>query len=319
MSIYLPLLVVVCLMAVSGVALFASLVETRRWRTMIEFRLGLVAARPRSSVRQAASPASQRLLRLDLRVRQLFGLGKERDWGVSARGSVLLLVGFAAGAAMWLLLNAGFHLPAVLALPLALAAFVVAPRAVLAREQSRAERRFLDLLPDAVDMIIRMLRAGLPVTTAIRTVGFEALHPVDTVFATLANQIEIGISFDEALALAGDRIGVADFRFFTAAVALQHSTGGNLAATLETLADIIRRRRAARAKAQAATAEVRLSAIVLGAMPFIVTALLLLLNPGYLTPLVADTRGKSIIAVAIGLLLLGFASMRRMMRNLESL
>ena len=315
---YLPLLVAVALLALAGTALFLSLVETRRWRVGVENRLALVAAQPRTEGRTGASDTAIHLRRFDRGVRRFFGFGRERDWGVTQRGFVLLPLGLAAGGALWLLLEVGFGLPPLFALPLAFASFVAAPRALLAREQRRAERLFLDLLPSAVDMVIRMLRAGLPITTAIRTVGAEALHPVDTVFAMLANQLEIGIGFDEALERAGDRIGIAEFRFFTAAVALQHATGGNLAATLEMLADIIRRRRAARSKAQAATAEVRLSAIVLGAMPFVVTGLLLLVNPRYLAPLIDDTRGKAIIALAIGLLLVGFGSMRRMMRSLET-
>ena len=206
-----------------------------------------------------------------------------------------------------------------LVVPLALAAFVGAPRLLLRREQAQAEAQFMTLFPDAVDMIVRMLRAGLPITAGIRAVGNEAAKPVSTVFMELTNQMAIGLEFDEALAVTSRQIGVADFDFFAAALTLQRATGGNLAATLEMLAQIIRRRRGARLKAQAATAEVRLSAIVLGAMPFIVTGLLLLLNPGYLSPLIADPRGKALIAVAIVLLLSGFVTMRRLMRSIETM
>jgi tight adherence protein B len=131
----------------------------------------------------------------------------------------------------------------------------------------------------------------------------------------VANQIEIGAPIEEALDAASQQIALADFRFFTVAVALQHATGGNLAATLEILSDIIRRRRGVRLKAKATTAEIRVSAYVLGSLPILIVGALLLIQPGYLTPLFHDPRGHLIIAVAAGLLLLAAVSMRQMMRS----
>jgi tight adherence protein B len=135
------------------------------------------------------------------------------------------------------------------------------------------------------------------------------------VFKDLADQVEIGIPFEDALTAAAERIGLPDFRFFSVAVVLQRATGGNLASTLELLSDIMRKRRAVRLKAQATTAEVRVSAYILGSMPFLVTGVLLLIQPGYLTPLVTDPRGKFILLAAAAMLTLGFLTMRRMMRR----
>jgi tight adherence protein B len=218
----------------------------------------------------------------------------------------------------WLVVGRGLGAPLWFSLPLAALAFAFLPRLLLQGEQSKAEAQFLSLFPDAIDMMVRMLRAGLPVTAAIRTIGAEAPSPVDSVFRGVADQVDIGIPLEGALTQTAVQIGLGDFRFFAVAVALQRATGGNLAATLETLADIMRKRRAMRLKARSATAEVRLSAYVLGAMPFFIIAILLVLRPNYLVPLIADPRGNIIVGIAVTLLMLAFVSMRRMMRSIDA-
>ena len=185
---------------------------------------------------------------------------------------------------------------------------------LLNREQHRADAQFSELLPDTVDMVVRMVRAGLPVGGAIRTAGTEAEPPLSTVFSGIADLAEIGMPLSEALTKTTEAVGNADFSFFGVAVALQQSTGGNLAATLETLSEIVRRRRAVRLKARAATAEIRVSAIVLACIPFFIVGALLMVSPGYLEPLISDPRGNLIVGVAALSLLLGGLTMRAMMR-----
>jgi tight adherence protein B len=144
------------------------------------------------------------------------------------------------------------------------------------------------------------------------------LPPINKVFSMLSKQIEMGVPLTGALTVIGERIGLSDFRFFTVAVSLQYATGGNLASTLATLADIMRKRRLVRLKAKAATAEVQLSAYVLGGLPVFVVAALLLINPSYLTPLLVDPRGHVIVGVAVFSLLLAFFFMRQMMRSVTA-
>ncbi|MET0219424.1 MAG: type II secretion system F family protein, partial [Tardiphaga sp.] len=198
------------------------------------------------------------------------------------------------------------------------AAFLLAPRQFLLRQQRLAEAQFMELFPNAIDMIIRMLRAGLPIVSAVAAVGVESPAPFSTVFAEIAGQAQIGVPFQKALETVSGRMGLQDFRFFSVAVTLQYATGGNLAATLENLSDIIRRRRAVRLKGLAATAEVRVSAYVLGGLPIFTIGILLLLNPDYIKPLIYDSRGKYIIGATIGLLALGIFTMRRLMSRVTT-
>jgi len=314
---YVGLLGAFLVLAVSGVVLAAALHETRQARQALDHRIGLLAA---SQPRTEPEEPSWRVWfgRFNSSIRRLFAFRIAKRWGMTASALTLTGLGLAAAGVAEASFGLWFGLPPLIVLPLAAAAFFGAPRVLLRRQQTRAETEFLTLFPDAVDMIVRMLRAGLPISGTIRTVAQEAARPVDLLFTEITDQLAIGVDFDEVLASASRRVGLADFSFFAAAVTLQRSTGGNLAATLESLAQIIRRRRAARLKAHAATAEVRLSAIVLGAMPVIVTGLLLLLNPHYLAPLITDPRGKFIVALAIVLLILGFVSMQRLMRSVDS-
>ncbi len=148
-------------------------------------------------------------------------------------------------------------------------------------------------------------------------VSQEAPAPVNAVFETLAGQLRIGMSIEDALRLSSQRIRLPDFQFFAVAVLLQQSAGGNLLPTLEALALMMRNRRAMQSKARAATAEVRFSAYVLGSLPFITVAALLVMSPGYLTPLFNDPRGHAILAAAAAGLLLSAFVMRRMMQSIE--
>lgn len=248
-------------------------------------------------------------------LKRVLCFGMRNTWGVTSPGRKLLAYGLGAGVAAGLAATLLLKAPAVVALALAAVFFFLVPRLLVTVEQSRSEMAFVDLFPDAIDMITRMIRAGLPVTAAIRTVGAEAAPPVKDVFAAVGDQVDIGIPLENALANAGQHVELTDFRFFTVAVAMQHATGGNLATTLETLSEIIRKRRAMRLKARAVTAEVRMTAYVLAIIPFFVVGVLLAFSPSFLAPLIEDRRGNIIAGVAVLMLTLGFLSMRQMMRT----
>ena len=313
----LPLqLAVVLALVVSCALLVAALQFTRRARLEFESRVNLVAVQPLDKVKEASGPPlSARLGWLNEAARLAFSVGARYRWGMQISG--LALLGSATGAAsvLWLLAYTFLGHSVWFASLLGLLAFFLVPRRLLLRQQKRAERQFMEQLPGAIDMIIRMLRAGLPVISAVRSVGSEAAPPLNNIFVTIADQVEIGIPFESALDTVSQRIGLPDFRFFSITVTLQHGTGGNLAATLENLADAIRRRRAIRLKAVAATAEVRVSAYVIGGIPIIVIGLLFLLKPDYVAPLFYDPRGKYILGTAVCFLGAGFLTMQRMMRR----
>lgn len=320
MSLLLISLLMFGVLAAVGVGLSLTLMRVRRVRRDMERRAGLIGrlgagSAPRSAAETAELRESGGHVALGRWLRGVYAIGLARTWGMTASAVTLLLTGAGGAIAAWLAFHAGLKMSFWIAMPLAVAGFFLAPRAWLKHQQNGADQLFMEVFPDTIDMIIRMLRAGLPITAAVRAVGDESPPPVNAVFANLADKMAIGISFEDALASAGQRIALADFRFFAVAISLQRATGGNLATTLDILSDIMRKRRAMRLKAKATTGEVRMSAYVLGAIPFLVIGGLLVMTPDYLAPLVADRRGKIIIAAAVVSLLAGFGTIRQMMRS----
>ena len=302
-------------LAACAVATAVALAVARPLAADARRRVDRLVAGAASTAGEQTTGTARRRAGLEM-VKRIFVFGLKHKWGVVSGPLILLLASAAASGATWLVAHLALGFPLWVSAALALSSAWAAPHGLVRFEQGRSEKRFVELFPEAIDMIVRLLRAGLPVSAAIQTVGREAPPPVGGVFATLADQIEIGIAFEDALRIGAERIGHADFQFFAAALALQHATGGNLVATLEILAEIIRRRRMVRLKARAATAEVRLSAYVLGAIPVFVFGALLTLNPRYLTPLIADPRGNVLLAVAVALLGAAFLTMRYLMRSI---
>jgi tight adherence protein B len=308
------------ILLIGALIITGAFVMTSNAGAEMERRIGLVAAPAQG--KSAAALANMGMKRqvplLDLRMRQFFAAGAKFSWGMRAKGGKLLLISAISGIATAVFVARAVSLPGWVAIAIGgLAAYSV-PRSLLKRQQRGAESRFMDLFPDAVDTIVRMLRAGLPMTSAVRVVGVEGAPPVNAVFNMIADQVKIGIPIEQALDAGSRHIGLADFRFFTVAVLLQYSAGGNIAATLEMLSGIMRKRRAVRMKARSATAEIRLTGYLLGSLPFFTIGILLLLQPGYLDPLFADRRGHIILAMAGGGLLLSFITMRQMMRSVTN-
>jgi tight adherence protein B len=172
--------------------------------------------------------------------------------------------------------------------------------------------RFLELFPDAIDLIVRAIRSGQPVSEAIRTVGDQASQPVGGEFRQVRDAMKVGMTLPEALAAAADRLNMLEFRFFNIALNVQQETGGNLSETLENLSKMLRRRRQVKMKIKAASAEARASAWIVGVLPFIMFGVIVTLNPDYGMMLVKDPRGIMMSGIGIAMTASGMYIMSRM-------
>jgi tight adherence protein B len=194
-------------------------------------------------------------------------------------------------------------------------AVTVSPVVVLRIAQSRYRTRFLDVFPDALDLVRRGIRAGLPVTEALVIAGREIADPVGIEIRRALAQVQIGVPVIDALQEAANRIRVPDFHFMVVALALQQKTGGSLAETLANLSGVIRARKALRQKAKSLSAEAKVSAMVLAMLPFIVGGAMYLLNYNLMRSLIVDPRGRFMVGVAFLSLVTGLTTMYVLVRR----
>lgn len=195
---------------------------------------------------------------------------------------------------------------------LAIAVGLFIPHFITGRMGDRRILKFLANFPEAIDTICRSLRAGLPITEAIATVGTELPDPVGIEFRRISDSVRMGRSLDDSMWDVAGRLDTPEFRFFIIALAIQRETGGNLAETLGNLADLLRRRRQLRLKIRAMSSEARASAMIIGSLPFLMFGLLMAVNHEYMMVLLTDLRGKFLLGGGLTWLGLGVFVMKQM-------
>jgi tight adherence protein B len=180
---------------------------------------------------------------------------------------------------------------------------------------TRRKQALLRQFPDALAMIVRSVRVGIPVLEAVRAVARETPEPTGPEFARLVDQVSIGVAIDEAVLEMASRCGISEYRFFATTLTLQNQTGGTLSETLDSLADVIRKRVALAAKGKALASEARTSAIVLGALPIVTGAGMWALNPGYMDMMFTDPTGRTLFGAAVLSLCTGIFTIRTIIRK----
>lgn len=169
-------------------------------------------------------------------------------------------------------------------------------------------------LPDAVDMISRALRAGHSFSGALSMVGQEMKAPIGPEFRTTFDEINYGVALDEAMTNLAIRVPVADLRYFVIAVLIQRESGGNLAEILDTIGNMVRERLKLFDKIRVLSAEGKMSAWVLGLLPFCTAGLILVVNPGFMNVLWEDPLGLRMIGGALVSMTFGVLWMRKIIR-----
>jgi tight adherence protein B len=144
--------------------------------------------------------------------------------------------------------------------------------------------------PDGIELLVRGLRSGLPVTETLAVVAAEIPGPVGEEFRAIVDRIKVGRTMEESLQETADRLGTPEFQFFCITLAIQRETGGNLAETLSNLADVLRKRAQMKLKIRAMSSESKASAYIVGALPFIVFAMIWWINPHYIGGFFTDDR-----------------------------
>ena len=313
------LLLVLAMIGLPGVALLWALRHDRRREAVQERLKGIAVA----VVAPSPDEGPDSLFSLPQRSVETIGGAvsrlRQRFWAwlgpaLAATGNRLQLAHLFVGGFIAAAIVTGFAegvlalRPGVVLLLDGIAA-AAAPMMLLRLAQRKYQNRFLDAFPDALDLVCRAVRAGLPVNEALTTVARELSGPVSLELGRALDQVQIGVEMIQALQQMADRIRVADFRFFVVALALQQKTGGSLAETLSNLSGVIRARKMLRLKARALTSEAKASAAVLAALPFGVGGMMCLTNRDLTSMLFVDPRGRFMVGVAFLMLLTGLGAM----------
>jgi tight adherence protein B len=164
------------------------------------------------------------------------------------------------------------------------------PHWVVGKMIKKRLNKFNVNFPDAIELMVRGLRSGLPITETLGIVASEIHGPVGMEFRSVTDKMKIGRTMETALQETADRLATAEFQFFVITLAIQRETGGNLAETLSNLADVLRKRAQMKLKIRAMSSESKASAMIVGALPFIVFGLVYMMNPTYMGKFFEDQR-----------------------------
>ncbi|MFC3711968.1 type II secretion system F family protein [Sphingoaurantiacus capsulatus] len=199
----------------------------------------------------------------------------------------LACAGTFTGAAL-VLISAGA--PPLLALLVGSFLGIGLPHAVVGFLIKRRVAAFTTRFPDAIDLLVRGLRSGLPVSESLGVVGKEIAEPVGSEFRIVADKIRIGRTMEVALHEMAARMNTPEFQFFVITLSIQRETGGNLAETLANLGEVLRKRAQMKLKINAMSSESKASAYIVGSLPFAVFGLVWMANKNYLMPFFEDQR-----------------------------
>ena len=195
------------------------------------------------------------------------------------------------------------------------AAFVAGlglPRWVLGFLAKKRVKKFTEDFPNAIDIVVRGIKSGLPVHDCLKIIGRESPEPLAGEFRRLVESLSVGQTVDEGLARMLESMPTSEVRFFSIVLSIQSRTGGNLAEALNNLSVVLRARKLMREKIKAMSGEAVASASIIGSLPLVVMALVSFVSPAYLLPLFTDDRGKVMLVVGVLTMSAGVFVMRRM-------
>jgi tight adherence protein B len=229
------------------------------------------------------------------------------DWSVAT--FVLVSMGVSAGLAVL-----GFVLgkPLALVVPGSLVSGMGLADRFVKFKGGRRANAFMKQLPDAIDTVIRGIRSGLPVIECVGTVGQEYADPVGGHFRAISERVMLGEPLDGALWRVARVIDKPEMDFFAISIAIQTETGGSLADALGNLADLLRARERMKLKIRAISSEAKASALIIGALPFLMLGLLMMMSPDYVMKLFTDPRGHIMLGAGLSSISVGAFVMWRM-------
>jgi tight adherence protein B len=201
-----------------------------------------------------------------------------------------------------------------LAAVFSLALGIGAPLVVLTRLSDRRRAKMQQQFPVALDVFVRGLRAGHPVSAALDLLTTEMQDPIGSEFGIVVDEVNYGVDLRDSLQNMANRWDMDDMQMFVVSLSIQSETGGNLAETLNNLSEVLRGRRQLKRKVKALSSEAKASSYIIGSLPFIMALMIYLVNADYIVGLFLDPRGKMMIGFGLGMIAAGVGVMYRMVK-----
>jgi tight adherence protein B len=238
----------------------------------------------------------------------LRGRLREADLGWSRRTYCLVSLGTGIGAFV-LTLGLLATLPAA---GIGISAGLLLPHLFLRFRRNRRFKRFAAEFPNAIDVIVRGIKAGMPLIDCLKIVAAEAQEPVKTEFKALVDDQALGLPLDEAVQRMPQRVPLSEATFFAIVIAIQSRTGGSLSEALGNLSKVLRERKKMKQKVKAMSGEAKASAMIIGSLPVAVAGLLYVTSPSYIKLLFITSTGHLVLGCCAVLMLMGIMVMRKM-------
>jgi len=186
------------------------------------------------------------------------------------------------------------------------------PRWFMGMVINRRQKKFTNGFSDAMDIIVRGVRTGLPLGDCLKMIAHESPEPIKSEFQLLVEGESVGVPIEVCLERMYERIPLSEVNFFATVLNIQRSTGGNLGESLSNLSNVLRGRKLLREKIKSLAAEAKMSAMIIGALPLIVMALITMASPDYMTELYTTPTGHRNLMIGAGMMMMGIMVMRKM-------
>lgn len=295
-----PMLVMVLALGLLGTLGLAALAfsgpsperaKTRRLKTVATRHTGNAGVAAEAQLRRITANRASRMDNAAMRLLPNPAILKKRlamtgkSWSVGQYAMVTLAIIAGVTVMLWLR-----GLPLALAILIGVVVGGGLPHMAVGFLIKRRVNKFIAKFPDAIELLVRGLRSGLPIAETMAVVGQEVEGPVGVEFRSITDKMKIGRTMDVALQETADRLGTPEFQFFVITVAIQRETGGNLAETFANLATVLRMRGQMKLKIKAMSSESKASAYIVGSLPFIVFAMVWMINSSYMQNFFIDQR-----------------------------
>ena len=257
--------------------------------------------------REAATRRNKTARSIEERIRQAgFTFPISTFWIASAVLGIVVGAGMFFGAGM----NESWKI--LVAIGMAFAAGFGVPRWFLGMAIKGRQKKFLGQFADAIDVIVRGVKSGLPLNECLRMIAKESPQPLGAEFQIVCDAVAMGVPVDQALQRMYQRTPIQEVNFFNIVLAIQQKAGGNLSEALGNLSNVLRSRKLLREKIKALSSEAKASAMIIGALPIIVIVLVYFTTPDYIMTLFTTEIGHLILLIAAGLMGIGIYIMRQM-------